>query len=109
MNFAYKIFALAIAKRISPHLDSLLLKEQKGFIKGRYILDVIIAMWEGIEYVDELQLDMLFFKIDSDKAYNRVEWDVILQSLYDLGMGKKFLRSVHYLFGNARTYVDLNG
>lgn len=73
LNFIYKVFALVYARRISPHLDALILKEQKGFIKGRFILDAIIAIWEGMELVTEEQLDMLFLKIDFDKAYDRVE------------------------------------
>ena len=59
-------------------MDSLILKEQKGFIKGRFILDAIIAMWEGIDYANDIDLDLLFFKIDFDKAYDRVDWDFIL-------------------------------
>ena len=66
-------------------------------------------MWEGMEYANELELDLLFFKIDFDKAYDRVEWEFILQSLYDMGFGKNYIRYVHCLFGNARTLVSLNG
>ena len=109
LNSIYKIFALVLAKRVSPHLDSLILKEQKGFIKGRYILDAIITLWEGMEYINDNNLDMLFSKIDFDKAYDRVEWDFILQSLQDMGFGKTFTKYVHCLFGNAKTFVALNG
>ena len=28
-------------------------QEQKWFIKGRYILDSIIALWEGMEYAEK--------------------------------------------------------
>lgn len=94
----YKIFALVFARRISPHLDSLILKEQKGFVKGRFIMDAIITMWEGMEYISEEQLDMLFLKIDFDKAYDRVEWDFILQSLFDMGFEKSFIHFVHCLW-----------
>ena len=109
LNSIYKIFALVLAKRISPHLDDLILKEQKGFIKGRFILDAIISLWEGMEHVNNIELDILFFKIDFDKAYDRVEWDFILQSLHDMGFGKNFIKGVHCLLGNARTLVSLNG
>lgn len=57
----YKVFALALAKSISSLLDSLILKEQKGFIKGRYILDAIITLWESCDYAIEEDVDFLFF------------------------------------------------
>ena len=74
-----------------------------------YILDAIIVMWEGREFIDDNELDLLFFKIDFDKSYDRVEWDFILQSLQDMGFGKIFIKYVHCLFSNAITFVALNG
>lgn len=49
-------------------------KEEKGFVKGRYILDAVIAPWEGVEHVEETKQDICFLKIHFDKAYDRVEW-----------------------------------
>ena len=109
MNTIYKVFALCLSKRLSPMMDSIILKSQKGFIKGRFILDTILNLWEGCEYANDLSLDFLFLKIDFDKAYDRVEWDFILQSLHDIGCGRKFIKSVQVLLGNATTHVSLNG
>ena len=50
LNSVYKILALALSRRISPILDNFILSEQKGFIKGRYILDAITSLWEGADY-----------------------------------------------------------
>lgn len=105
----YKIFALVLTKRITHLLHSILLSEQKGFIKGRFILDAIISLWEGINLAQEEDLDFIFLKIDFDKAYDRVEWDFVLQSLSDMGMGKNFCHYVNCLFGNARCMIALNG
>ena len=90
-------------------MDQIILPEQKGFIKGRYILDAIINLWECTDYASELSLDFLFLKIDFDKAYDRVEWDFILQSLHDVGLGKKFINYTHMLLGNASSIVAFNG
>lgn len=66
-------------------------------------------MWEGMEYIDEQDLDIVFLKIDFDQAYDRLEWELILQPLHDIGFGKSFIHYVHCLFDNARTTVALNG
>ena len=53
-------------------MDSFILKEQKGFIKGRYIMDAILTLWKGMEYAVESDKDFVFLRIDFDKAYARV-------------------------------------
>lgn len=109
LTSAYKIFALAFTRRISHLLDHYILQEQKGFSKGRCILDAITSLWEGIDFAKEKNLDFLFFKIDFDKAYDHIECDFILQSLHDFGLGRNFCKSVNILLGNARAKIALNG
>lgn len=109
LNSAYKVIALVMARRLSCILDNYILKEPKGFIKGRYILDAIITLWESFDFAIEENLDFLFFKIDFDKAYDRVEWAFVLQSLADFGCGRQFCRFVNTLFGNASARVAING
>lgn len=75
LNIAYKIFGKTLVIRLSDSLKDWVRKEQKGFIKGRYILDAIIALWEGIEHAQQTNQDFMFFKIDFDKAYDILEWD----------------------------------
>ena len=74
LNTAYKIFAKVLARRLGSHLNQWIKKEQKGFVQGRYILDAIISLWEGMEFAKETKQDFCFFKIDFDKAYDRLEW-----------------------------------
>ena len=56
----YKVFALAFDRKISPSLDLIILKEQKGFIKSKYILDAIITLWESCDYELEEEIDFIF-------------------------------------------------
>ena len=59
-------------------MNDFILPEQKGFIKGRFILDAIITLWEVLEDAQNLDQPFVFFKIDFDKAYDRIEWDFVL-------------------------------
>ena len=68
LNCAYKIFSKAIALRLCNHMKEWINKDQKGFIKGRYILNAIIAIWEGMDFAEETKQDYIFFKIDFEKA-----------------------------------------
>lgn len=83
LNTAYKIYAKALANRMVNHLKIWVKEEQKGFIKGRFILEAIISLWEGLEYAQESKQDLCFLE--------------------------KFISYVSTLFGNARVRISING
>ena len=84
-------------------------QEQKGFIKGRFILDNIVTLWEAMEYAEESGQDYIFLKIDFEKAYDRLNWHYIIQALLHMGCGAKFCSMVKTLLGNATARVSVNG
>lgn len=49
LNVSYKIIAKALILKIRPLLPLIFQPEQIFFIQGRYILDNIIVVWEGME------------------------------------------------------------
>ena len=109
LNCAYKIYAKAIALRLSNHMKEWINKEQKGFIKGRYILDAILATWEGMNFAEEKEQDYIFFKIDFQRAYDKVSWKYIIELLKQMGCEEEFCIMVETLLGNAIARVDVNG
>lgn len=52
---SYEIVAKALALRISPYMNMICRSEQKGFIKGRHLLEAIVSLWEGLEWAKESQ------------------------------------------------------
>lgn len=62
-------------------MDQFCKKEKKGFIKGKYIMEAIVSLWEGLEWAKKSQQEVCFMKIDVEKAYDRVEWHFIMDSL----------------------------
>lgn len=68
----------------------------------------IIALWEDIEYVEESNQDFLLFKIDFEKSYDKLEWNLILQSLQDMDLNPTFISMVATLFDNARSRILVN-
>jgi hypothetical protein len=109
LNVSYKIIAKALALKIRHLLPLIVRPEQTGFIKSRYILDNIIAVWEGMEWARQSKQAALFLKIDFAKAYDRIEWPFILAMLQALGFGPQFLHSVEMLFGDASACITING
>ncbi|MCO5596787.1 hypothetical protein L7F22_050857 [Adiantum nelumboides] len=91
LNSAYKIFAKAIVLRITLALAEWLCAKQKGFEKGRRIMEAVISMWEGIEHVKSSKQDHVFVKVDFDKADDRLEWSFIMESMDMMGFGPKII------------------
>lgn len=64
-------------------------------------------MLKKLNRTEEIEQDYCFIKIDFDKAYDRLEWDFILQSLRSMGLQQNFITYIQTLFGNARARVSL--
>ncbi|MCO5576704.1 hypothetical protein L7F22_030519 [Adiantum nelumboides] len=106
LTTTYKFFAKAIALRITPVLMNWIC-EQKGFIKGRCIIEAVISMWEGIGLAESEGLDYCFLKVDFDKAYDRLEWSFITESLESMGFRPKLVIFVRILMGNSMVKDDI--
>lgn len=71
-NTLYKIFSKAIVNRIKPMLDKMISINQKCFVKGRDIMDVVIVAHELVHSMDNNKLLSMAFKLEISKAYDRV-------------------------------------
>lgn len=90
MNVSYKIIAKALSLKIQHLLPQIICREKTRFIKSWYILDNIIAVWEGMEWARHSHQQAMFLKIDFAKAYDRIEWPFILAMLHALGLVLSF-------------------
>ena len=53
LNCAYKIYAKAVVLKLRYHMKEWVRQEQKGIIKGQFIMDNIVTVWEAMEYAKE--------------------------------------------------------
>lgn len=58
-----------ITKVISDH--------QSGFIKGRLILDGVVALLEILHEVKKEKQSGVMFKVAVDKSYDKVSWNFL--------------------------------
>lgn len=73
----YKIIAKILVNRFKPHMDQLITPYQNAFIKGRNISDNILITHEIFDLMGRKKRRKLSFgalKIDTCKAYDRVDW-----------------------------------
>lgn len=70
----YKLFIKIFAVRIEDFMDLWVQKEQRGFIKGRCILDNLILVREVKWFLNENKITVVFMSFDFSKVYDRVLW-----------------------------------
>ena len=72
LNVDYKVAAKALAAR---------LKNQTGFIKGRFIGENIRFVLDCIDYCKDHDISGFLLLVDFEKAFDRLEWDFIYSCL----------------------------
>jgi hypothetical protein len=81
LNCSYKIFTNVITNRIGRVIDRLVDCNQTAFIKDRFILESVVIAHEVIHSVHQSRKQGVVLKLDYEKAYDKVSWDL----LYVLG------------------------
>ena len=79
INCSFKIFAKALNNRLIRVADRLIASNQTTFIKGRFILDSVVAAHEIIHEVSRKKEKGIVLKLDYEKAYDRVRWDFLIK------------------------------
>ena len=92
--------APVLAKVISPH--------QHGFIKGRSIYDNILAAMIGMEYAKFKKQECILLQLDLDKAYDRITWSFVQDTLQNLGFGPRICQAVKTLGGGSSSELLFN-
>lgn len=82
-NVAYKIVTKILANHLKNIVASLVDNEQCGFIPGRSPIDNIIAIHEMVHSIhqDKTIPPRMLIKVNIEKAYGTLHWDVILANL----------------------------
>ncbi|GAU42583.1 hypothetical protein TSUD_302990 [Trifolium subterraneum] len=86
-NVLLKVISKIIVRRIRPYMNSLVSPFQSSFIPSRSTSDNAIIAQEIVHYMHNKKgkKGHLLFKIDFEKAYDRVNWDFLKLTLQDFG------------------------
>jgi hypothetical protein len=74
ISCSFKIFAKALNNRLEAICDRLLAPNQMAFVKGRYILESVVAAHEVIHDTTKKGHKGIVLRLDYEKAYDRVDW-----------------------------------
>ena len=104
-----KIATKAIAKRVQASLPKLINHGQTGFIKGRYIGENIRLIIDALEYTKAHNITGLSASLDFWKAFDSLEWPLIMRTLVALNFGTSIEKWVFTIYTNIESAALNNG
>ena len=88
LNCVFKIFTKVLTIRLAGVIGRLISNFQSAFVRGRYILESVVFAHEVVHAVHSSGRQGLVFKIDYEKAYDKVNLEFLYEMLALRGFGK---------------------
>lgn len=104
----YKIVAKVLTKRLNKFIGKLVSDYQNAFIKGRQITDVALISNEALDWRLKSGELGLIFKLDIEKAFDKINWKYIISILNQMGFGAKWIKWIEYCFSTVKYTVLVN-
>jgi hypothetical protein len=76
-----KIFTKVLANRLTSVACRITKPSQSAFLPGRYILDGVVVLHETVHELKRRKQSGIILKLDFEKAYDKVNWEFLLQVL----------------------------
>jgi hypothetical protein len=81
LNVSFKIFTKVATNRIVKVAQKVIRPSQTTFLPGINIMEGAIVLHETLHELHTKKQDGIIFKIDFEKAYDKVKWDFLQQTL----------------------------
>jgi hypothetical protein len=108
INYSFKIFANSPNNRLERVCDRLLGPNQTTFVKGRYILESVVAAHELIHHSIREKVKELVLKLDYEKAYDKVDCQFLENLLISRGFGHKWVSWIMKMVKGGSISISLN-
>lgn len=94
--------------RLKRVLNSLILENQYAFVPGRQMLDGVLVANEIVDYAPRTKKESLLFKVDFDKAFDRVSWDFLRYMMKRMGFRSIWLKWMEAIVFTSHFFVLIN-
>lgn len=106
-------FVKCITKLLFARLQSVILKlmhrNQYGFIMGRTIQDCLAWAYQSLHLCDHSKKEIVILKFDFEKAFDKIEHNVILEVMKFKGFSNRWIKWVDTILKSGNSLVLLNG
>lgn len=110
-NVSYKTVTKLLARRLRESLHLLIGPSQCSFVPKCQSHDNIIVAWEIFHSMRQKKgkKGWMAIKIDLEKAYDRLKWDFVRDTLEDIGFPKNIVDLIWYCISTPRMRLVWNG
>jgi hypothetical protein len=77
-------------------------------VEGRSILDNTFLVQDALNWAVESDEDLVMLSLDFEKAFDRIEWGFLFESLAKLGFANQWIHWVRSLYRSASLAIKLN-
>ena len=106
LNADYKLLLKAISSRLKVVLTTIIHEDQNGFIPGRNITHNIRKAMDITRYAHLKKIDAMILSVDFEKAFDRVEYQAMIDIFWYFGIGEFFCKLVNLLFTDFQLAVS---
>jgi hypothetical protein len=108
LNVSSKIFTKVAMNKISHIATKVISPTHTTFLPGRNIIEGVIILHEIIHEMHRKKKDGLIFKIDFEKAYVKINWSFVQQTLRMNGFSSTWCRWIASLMEGGHVGVKIN-
>jgi hypothetical protein len=87
---SFKIITKVAVRRLTQVAEKLISQSQTAFIPGRNIMEGAVILHETIHELHRKKMNRVILKLDFEKAYDKVKWGFIQQTLRMKGFSEKW-------------------
>ena len=109
LNTDYKILTKILSSRLQNVLPKLISSDQIGYLKDRNISENIRIIEDIMSYTSLKKIPGFIFLVDFEKAFDSVEWSLLIRTLQGFNFGNNFIEWVKILYTNILSCVGNNG
>jgi hypothetical protein len=108
LNVSFKIFTKVATIRLNSVADHVVKPTQTAFMQGRNILDGVVVLHETVHEMHTKKLNGVIFKIDFEKAYDKVKWSFLQQTLRMKGFSEEWCALIHSCVSGGSVVININ-
>ena len=109
LNCDYKMATKAIASYMKTLLPKLISNDQTGFIKDRFIGEIIRSIDSIMKYTAAKRILGLLLILDFEKAFHTLEWSFIHKTLRHFSFGPSFTNWIKVFYRNIESCILNDG